>query len=57
MCATCAVLFSHYFFGALALLIAAFYVAIGRRVTRGAVIMIVYCAACVALGLSVDKYL
>jgi general nucleoside transport system permease protein len=55
--ATCAILFSHYFFGALALAFAVLYVASVRAVTRGAVVMIVYCVACTALGLSVDKYL
>jgi Branched-chain amino acid transport system / permease component len=55
--ATCAILFSHYFFGAMALLFAVLYVASVRAVTRGAMVMIVYCVACTLLGLSVNKYL
>ncbi len=55
--ATCSVVFSHYFFFALALVLALLYIVSQRGPTRGAVLVIAYCAVCLALGLAVNQYL
>lgn len=57
VCATCSVVFSHYFFFGLALVLALLYTISQRKPTRGAVVVVVYCALCLALGLAVNKYL
>jgi ABC-type uncharacterized transport system permease subunit len=57
VCATCSVVFSHYFFFGVALALGLLYVVSQRRPTRGAVAVIVYCALCLALGLAINKYL
>jgi len=55
--ATCALLFAHVLFGALAILLAAIFVAIQGRASRGALGIVLYGVICLALGLGINQYL
>jgi len=55
--ATCALLFTHVLFGALAILLAALFVAIQGRPSRGALLIALYGVVCLALGLGINPYL
>jgi simple sugar transport system permease protein len=55
--ATIAVLFSHLFFGILAFGLAGLYVLARRQATRGVLVVVVYSAICLALGLLINQYL
>jgi hypothetical protein len=57
VCASIALLFSHLFFGALAVAFALIYMLTRRQVTRGALAVIIYSAVCLALGLAINRYL
>gem|GEM_PF-192246 len=55
--ASIALIFSHIFFGALAIAFTVVFVLIRRQVTRGSVAVVVYSVLCLALGLAINQYL
>jgi len=55
--ATCALLFVHVAFGVLALLLAAIFMSIAGRTSRGAIIITLYGVICLGVGLGVNPYL
>jgi ABC-type uncharacterized transport system permease subunit len=54
---TIAILFDHLVFAGIALVLAVLYAASQRRLSWGVVAVALYCGACLALGLAVNKYL
>lgn len=55
--ASFSILFSHVFFGVLAIALAVLAFVLHRVVSRGAVIAVIYSIVCLALGLAVNQYL
>ncbi len=55
--ATGSILFSHYAFSGIAFAFAALYIVSQRRPTRGVVLVLAYCVVCLALGMTINKYL